>query len=55
MIFERKALRVIVLLDHTEGAWYTKLVCHYEEEDELDQIYKIMMHNEYWINPMEYG
>lgn len=55
MEFERKELMVIVPLDLTEGKRYTKPVCNYEEEDDLDQIYKIIMHDEDWINPTTDG
>lgn len=51
MKFERKELRVIVPLDPTEGAQYTEPVRDYEEEDALDQIYKITVCDEDWINP----
>lgn len=44
MSFEKKSLRVVVLLDPTKGSQYTKPVFDYKEsEDELDQIYKITM------------
>lgn len=37
MSFERKSLRVVVLLDPAKGSCYTELVHDYEEsEDELD-------------------
>lgn len=42
MSFERKSLRVIVLLDPAERACYTEPVRDYEESDyELNQIYKL--------------
>lgn len=42
MLFERNSLRVIVLLDPTEGEHYIEPVHDYvESDDELDQIYKI--------------
>lgn len=55
MKFEKKLLRVIVPMDPTEGVWYTKLVGDYVEDDNLDQIYKITLGDEYWINPTTYG
>ena len=39
MIFEKKSLRVIVLLDLVEGACYTELVRDEDSNDELDYIY----------------
>lgn len=37
--FERKSLRVVVLLDPVDETCYTKPIRNYEEsEDELDQI-----------------
>ena len=53
--FEKKELLVIVLLDPTKGSRYTKPVHYYEEEDDLDQIYKITGCNEYWMNPTANG
>jgi len=55
MPFEKKELWVIVALDPTQGACSTELVHDYEEEDDLDQIYKITAHDEDWINPIVYG
>ncbi len=50
--FEMKSLQVVVSLDLAKGARYTELVCDYEEiKDELDQIYKITMRDQDWINP----
>lgn len=46
MAFKRKELIVIVSLDPTKGAQYTEPVCDYEEEDNIDQIYKITVHDE---------
>lgn len=41
-------------LDPTEGVCYIELVRYYEEsEDELDQIYKIIVCDQGWINSME--
>ena len=50
MTFE-KELRVIVPLDHAEVAQYTEPVRNYVEDDNLDQIYKVTMSDEDWINP----
>ena len=47
MIFEKKSLRVVVPLDPSEGARYTKVVCH----DEMDCIYKITVQHHDWVNP----
>jgi len=42
MVFERKMICMVVLLDPVEGPRYTKPVRDYEEIDnDLDQIYKI--------------
>lgn len=51
--FERKSLRVIVPLDPTEGVCYTEQIHDYVENDnEMDQIYKITTRDQDWINPM---
>jgi len=51
MSFERKSLRVIVPLDHSEGPRYTEPVCDYEErDDDLDHIYKITAQDQDWVN-----
>lgn len=56
MTFERKALRVIVPLDPAEGVCYTELVHDFaEDNDDLDQIYKIIVCDEDWINPTTDG
>ena len=56
MMFERKSLRVVVPLDPIEGACYTEPICDFvEDDDDLDQIYKITVRNEYWINPTTNG
>jgi len=39
MIFEKKSLRVVVLLDVAEGVRYTEPVCKEDSDDELDYIY----------------
>ena len=44
MIFGKKSLHVIILLDPVEGSRYIEPVRNYEEsDDDLDQIYKIMV------------
>lgn len=54
--FKRKSLEVVVPLDPTEGVHYTKPICNYvESDDDLDQIYKIIVHDEDWINPTADG
>lgn len=53
--FEKKVLWVIVMLDPIEGVHYTEPIHDYEEEDILDQIYKITAHDEDWINPTTDG
>ena len=51
MSFERKSLRVVVPLDPTEGLRYTKPVRNYEKsDDDLDQIYKITLRDQDWVN-----
>ena len=51
MSFERKSLRVVVPFEHSKRPCYTKLVSDYEERnDDLDQIYKITMRDEDWVN-----
>ena len=39
MIFEKKSLRIVILLDLAEGARYIASVCDYESDDDLDCIY----------------
>jgi len=46
MTFENKSLRVIVPLDPTKGACYIEPAHDYEEDDDLDQIYKITVCDE---------
>ena len=50
MSFERKLLCVVVPLDPAEGPHYTELVRDYESDDDLDQIYKIVVQDQYWVN-----
>lgn len=51
MIFEKKSLCVIILVDHAEGSRYTESVCDYERDDDLDCIYKITTRDQVWVNP----
>lgn len=56
MTLEKKSLRVVVPLDPAEGARYTEPVHDYVESDnELDQIYKITVRYQDWINPTTDG
>jgi len=51
MLFERKSLRVVILLDPVEGPRYIEPVHECEEiDDDLDQIYKITVRDQDWIN-----
>jgi len=42
MIFEKKLLCVVVPLDPLEGSHYIEPVCEYDNNDDLDYIYKII-------------
>jgi len=42
VIFEKKSLRVIIPLDATEGSCYMESVCDYENDGDLDCVYKII-------------
>ena len=55
MIFENKSLCVIVPLDHAKGLRYTKSVCDYESDDDLDCIYKIISRDQDWVDPTTDG
>lgn len=55
MIFEKKSLHVVVLLDPTEGSCYTELVRDYESDDDLDCIDKIIELHQDWVNPTADG
>ena len=44
MIFEKKSLRIVVPLDPAEGSRYTNLVPDYDNDNDLDCIYKITVH-----------
>lgn len=43
IIFEKKSLRIVVPLDHAKGSCYTEQVSDYDNDDDLDCIYKITM------------
>jgi len=43
MIFKKKYLRVVVLLDPIEGVWYTEPVRDKDSDGELDCIYQIIV------------
>lgn len=55
MIFEKKSLRVVVLLDLAKGARYTEPLCDNNSDDDLDCIYKITTREEYCVNPIING
>ena len=55
MIFEKKSLCVIVPLDPAEGSRYTEPVRDYESDDDVDYIYKIIVRDQYWVNPTADG
>jgi len=51
MIFEKKSLFIVVLLDPAEGVQYIEPV----RDDDLDYIYKINTQGEDWVNPTADG
>jgi len=51
MIFEKKSLCVVVPLDLAEGSHYMEPVCDYNNDNDLDCIYKITAWEEDWVNP----
>lgn len=52
MSFERKSPHVVVPLDLVEGPCDTEPVREHEEcDDDLDQIYKITVQDQDWVNP----
>ena len=55
MVFEKKSLHVVVPLDATEGACYTKPMRDDDSDDNLDCIYKITAREQDWVNPIAYG
>jgi len=50
MIFEEKSLHIVVPLDPTEGSHYTEPVLVYDNNDNLDYIYKITAWEQDWVN-----
>jgi len=50
MVFEKMSLRVVVPLDPAEVSCYTKPVCNYNNDDDLDCSYKI---NIVGFNPVQ--
>lgn len=51
MLFERKIICMVVPLDPAEEPRYNELVYDYEEsDDDLEQIYKVIMGNQYSVN-----
>src|SRR5882762_2375915 len=54
MTFEGKGLRVIVLLDPSQGERYTEPVRD-EDQDVLDHIYNIIANEEEYVNPTTEG
>ena len=55
MTFENKELRVILSLDPVESASYTKPVQDYEEDDDIEQIQKLIAQDEDCMKPMADG
>ena len=51
MIFKKKSLRVVVLLDLAKGARYIEPVRNDNSDDILDCIYNITTQEEDWVNP----
>lgn len=51
ILFERKLVCVVVLLDLVEGSCYIEPIHGYEEsDDDFNQIYKIIAWDQDWIN-----
>jgi len=55
MIFEKKSLHVVILLDPAEGLHYNEPMHDEGSDDELDCIYKITTQNQDWVNPIAQG
>ena len=55
MIFEKKSLRIVVPLDLVEGFHYTEPVRDYDNNNDLDYIYKITAQEKNWVNPTTNG
>ena len=52
MFFENEGTRVIFPLDPVKGEWYTEPM---HEEEDVDNIYKLIAWDEDWINPTANG
>ena len=50
MMFEKKSLWVVVLLDPIEGERYTEPVCDEGGDDELECIYQIRAQDQDWVH-----
>lgn len=55
MVFEKNGTRVLVPLDPSEGAWYTKPIHDKYGNEYIDNIYKLTLWDEDWINPTTNG
>jgi len=55
MIFEKKSLRVVVPLDPVKGSHYKEPLHDYDSNDDLDYIYKIIVWEQDWVNPIVDG
>lgn len=51
MIFEKKSLHIVILLDPVEGVWYTEPMHDEDIDGELDFIYKITTQDHDRVNP----
>ena len=50
MIFEKMSLRIVVALDPAEGSHYAELVHDYDNDEDLECIYKITAWEQDWVN-----
>ena len=50
MSFEKKSLCIVVPLDPTKGPCYIEPVHDYKSDENLDQIYKITVRDQDWVN-----
>ena len=55
MVFEKNGTRVIVPLDPSEGAWYIESIHDKYGNEDIGNIYKLIMRDKYWINPTTNG
>jgi len=55
LIFEKNSLCIVIPLDPSEGVRYTKPVHDNGSDDEMDCIYKIIMHDQDWVNLIANG